>query len=205
MTTRLLNLPDDVTPPPPIVSCEAIKVGGTVYRHSAAKFWPRLVDESFASFPSCTRIELTALTADGFDPVRLDPHAELQRDAERLAGARLQDVIQDTLAQLELLGPPGLIGIRLLASGQELYKSELPADCVDAEIFMYLAGWLLEWARIPHADWSADRHDGQFVARDARGRTVYLFRFDTLRQHVSEGLHRITLTLDPRVAGPTEL
>ncbi|MDA0989593.1 MAG: hypothetical protein O3A51_02435, partial [Verrucomicrobia bacterium] len=61
MRTRLLHVSDEPRADD-TEDCEAIEVRHVVYRHTAAKFWPRLIDESREAFPDCTRIELTALT-----------------------------------------------------------------------------------------------------------------------------------------------
>lgn len=175
-------------------------VGGVEYRHSAAKFWARLIDEAFALFPSCSRLELSVLTAEMLDPVRLDPQAELRRDIDLLMDQDLQGVIQDTLAQLTAFGPPSLVRLRVWDGACELGTQELPADAVDAETFIYLAGWLLEWSRIPHEAWTGAALDGQVVARDRRRQRVYHLPFSARREHISEGLYRISVALDPRVA-----
>src|SRR5438045_2848122 len=108
MHTPLLQVPEGVEPPL-ITACEALNVGGAVHKHSAAKFWPRLIDEALASFPACTTIELAVLTAETLDPLRLDPQAELRRDIDLLMDQQLQDVIKDTLEQLAAFGPPSLV------------------------------------------------------------------------------------------------
>jgi len=204
MRTRLIPLPnaqatagalDNEDAP----TCESFDVGGTRFRHSAAQFWPRLVDEVREAYPDCTRILLETMTAERLDPARLDPLAELQRDVDALAHANMEDVMRETVAQLALLGPPGLVRVRLLAGRHEQFTGELPADAVDAEGFIYLAAWLLEWARIPHQQWQQDTLEGQLVGRDFRRRIVYHLRFDTTREHVKEGLHRLHLTIDARV------
>ena len=201
MSTRLLQFPDGGdAPSPPEPACDALIIGGVPYRHSAAKFWARLVDEALAVAPDCTRIELSVLTAERYDPIRLDPLAELQRDARELAAANLHDVIRDCVAQLNLYGPPPLVHVRVLADSTERMRTELPADCADAETFIYLASWLLEWARLPRDTWQNPLLDGQFVARDKRRRRVYHVRFDSRRDPVREGLYRVTLALDARVA-----
>ena len=202
MPNRLLIAANNA-PPLPGPACELLTIDGVAYRHSAAKFWPRLMDEALALHPDCTRIELAALTTERLDPLRLDPQAELERDARDLADAQLQDIINDTVAQLTLYGPPSLVRVRLLAEGLERYTAELPADCADAEVFLYLAGWMLEWGHVPHALWKQDRLASQFTAQDRRRSRAYHVRFSTQRDHVREGLYRILMTIDPRVCDPS--
>lgn len=185
----------------PEPACDALTVGGVTYRHSAAKFWPRLIDEALALHPACTRIELAALTPEAFDPVRLDPHAELQRDARDLAEALMEDVIRETVAQLALYGPPPLVRVRLLEGDRELYAAELPGDCADAEVFVFLVGWLLEWASVPRDTWINLQLRGAFAARDQRRKRTYGLQFATRREHVREGLYRVVVALDPKVSG----
>lgn len=200
MSSRLLPVPGaEPTDEEAAPTCQTLIIGSTTYRHSAAQFWPRLIDEMRECFPTSTHIELSAVTAAGPDPARLDPLAELQRDLDSLASCDFESVLRETVAELSLLGPPGLVRVRVLDGAATRLDGELPADAVDTESFLYLASWLLEWARLPHADWAAERLDGRFVGRDTGRRRDYHLRFSARRDAVREGLHRLTLTLEPRV------
>ncbi len=200
MSSALLPLTDSpVNAPHPgggaAPACEAWVIGTTRYTHSAAQFWPRLLDEVWAFCDVDPRIALEAVTAERLSPARLDPLAELNRDIEALARSDLAQVMRETAAQLECLGPPGLIRVRVFAGPELRLEGELPGDAVDTESFIYLAGWVLEWSRIPHAQWEGPRCDGLFVARDPRRRRDYHVRHTLTTTPLPEGLLRHTLSI----------
>ena len=197
--SRLLEIAgaDLLEPPRP---CEAFVVGNRSYLHSAARFWPRLVDESIQVCPFLSHIQLVTLTAERINPLRLDPTQELADDIESLLGTDLEAVIQSTIAELEIMGPPTPVRVTLEEGPNEVYAGHLALDCVDAETMIYLTAWLLEWAKIPHEIWHRDDIDGQFVGRVRPGETAYLLSFEFRNRHLSEGLYRHTLSVRPNVA-----
>jgi len=197
--TRLLSLPGHERRDA-LASCNAITVNGIAYGNSAARFWVRLLDEARQGFPACSGIELSALTPEPLDAARLHPQAELENDIQQLMGADLGEVMRQTMQELEMFGPPGPVRVRVLEGPRQLFGDDLPPDCVDTEIFTYLVVWLLEWARIPHAEWDQDSLEGQFVGRDRARRIAYHVPFDVRSAHLSEGLFRRTVVLRPIVA-----
>ncbi len=198
--SRLIEIPgqDLLTPPRP---CNVFVVGNKAHTHSAARFWPRLVDESLQVFPLLTHIQLTTLTSERISPTRLDPQKELTSDVEELLHSDLESVIQNTMEELEMLGPPGPVTVGLMQGPDEIHSGALALESVDAETMIYLTAWLLEWSDIPHEIWHRDDIDGQFVGRVRPGETAYLMSFEFRNRHLSEGLYRHTLTVRPNVAG----
>ena len=197
LLTPATHSPDDRR-----AACKALAVDGVRYANSAAKFWPNLVDEVRADFPSRSHVELAATDGGRLVPDLLFPERELQRDIERLWDADLQAIMQGTLAQLELLGPPGCVQIRLLAKGVPLLSQALPADCVDTETYPYLLVWLLQWARVAEGAWNAEAVAGRFTGVDRRRHREYRFEFALRNEHLSEGLFRRTLLLSAAVQTP---
>jgi hypothetical protein len=175
--------------------CKSLYVRGARYANSAAKFWTALVDEVRERFPPGAQIELETCTGGRLSPDQLFPQLELQRELERLADADLEDVLRQTLAQLELTGPPAPVVIRVRDGETELLLQELPADCVDAEIFPFLVTWLLQWSGVADETWNAESVDGSFAALDRGRRMEYRISFRLANRHLSEGLFRRSLAL----------
>lgn len=174
-------------------------VRGVPYSNSAAKFWPSLVDEIREDFPDCSLIELIASTPGKFGRRHLFPELAFERDLLRLLNANLQDVMRDAVAELEILGPPSSVQVHLLSGQEELLSCELSTDCIDAEIFPYLATWLLEWAGIPDSRWNNEFLAGDITAEDKKRRLVYQISFDMVNRHLSEDLYQRSISLTPSV------
>jgi hypothetical protein len=100
----------------------------------------------------------------------------------------LRTAFRDTIAQLELLGPPSPIRVHLSSGGREMGSMDLPLDCADADLLPYLLVWLLEWAAISEYAWNRESVGGEMVATDSRRGYVYAIRFDLQNRHLSEGL-----------------
>jgi len=154
-------------------------------------------------FPGYSRIELTSVTSESIDPMRLDPQRELENDMQDLLDKDLEQVISQTITELEMFGAPPPVQIRVMETSLERYSGQLPPDSVDAETLTYLIAWLLEWGRVPHDVWNRDELDAQFVARDSDRGVAYHIAFNINCRHLSEGLYRRTVDLRPTVA-PTE-
>gem|GEM_PF-666795 len=170
-------------------------VDGEPFTNSAAKFWLSLLDEISQDYPDCTTVELEAATCGPLDPSQLHPEQEFAREAERLWGCRLQDLIRETVAQLELLGPPGPVIIRLFSGSDLRLEQILPTECVDAEIYPYLITWLLEWSRLAALHWNNPLIEGSFTATDRDSRRIYHVQVRLENQHLSEDLFRRRLRL----------
>jgi hypothetical protein len=172
-------------------------VNGLPYRHTAAKFWPTLIDEVRQDFPSCTMVELAAACSGLLERRHLYPELAFQRDLEDLLNKNLDEEMRNTLAALDVTGPPPAVSIRLMAGEREVLADSLPLDCVDAEIFTYLVAWPLEWGAIPIAQWNNEFLSGEFLAEDRRRRRSYTFSFSLVNRHLSEGLFKRVLSLAP--------
>lgn len=146
-------------------------------------------------FPDYSRIELTSITSESIDPMRLDPQRELEHDIQDLLDKDLEQVISQTITELEMFGSPPPVQIRVMETSLECYSSQLPPDSVDAETLTYLIAWLLEWGRVPHDTWNCDELDSQFVARDPDRGVAYHIAFNITCRHLSEGLYRRTVDL----------
>ena len=165
--------------------------------NSAAKFWPSLVDEVTAAFPRCDRVELSAPSAAPLRCEDLFPSWSLQRELERYGGEDLAQAIQDTMAELALLGAPASVVIRLLAGAEVLFTRDLPADSLDADTFPFFAGWLFAWAGLHHSTWNDASLAGIVRMEDRRRRLAYTLEFDAAYVHLSEGLYRRTVSVTP--------
>ena len=181
-------------------SARALYVRGRRYQHSAAKFWPTLVDEVRRDFPQCSVIELSVPVTSPLSSDHLHPVLSLERQFERLAGVDLRKVISETLAELDIMGGPASVRVRLLAGDAELAAATLADDCVDAEIFPYLAVWLLEWAGIDSCEWGSEFLAGEFLAEDRLRRCSYDISFGVRYRELSEGLRELVVALLPGAA-----
>ena len=182
---------EPVDRPPP----KSLHVDGIRYSNAAAKFWPSLIDEVAEDFPDCTRIELIASAASPLEPGLLFPVIALEEGLDALQRANLHDVMNDVLAELELLGPPAPVLIRLLADEKELLSTNLPLDCMDSETFPYLVVWPLKWAGLPASVWNSETLSGRFTGEDRRRGIIYGIAFSLANTHRKEGLYRRTLSV----------
>jgi hypothetical protein len=173
----------------------ALFVLDTRYANSAAKFWPSLIDEIQADFAECASLELTTHTTSPFSREQLFPHISLERDLDSFLGRDMDETMANILAELEILGPPTSVQIRLLAGDREVHSQELSLDCVDSETFPFLVVWPLEWSGIPETKWNDERLHGNVTAEDRKRRLVYCMNFDLTNTHVSEGLYKRTMSV----------
>ena len=198
MTGILDNLPGGAKPKRG-PACTALHIGGRRFANSAAKFWPTLTDEALQRRPDCSALELSATCSGALAADRLYPERELQKNIMELKDADLEQVIHNTIAELELCGPPGPVEMRILDAHGEATGLCLPLDVVDAELMPYLLTWLLKWAGIPESEWHAERVSGTIAADDVRRKLHYEFAFDLTSRHLAEGLYRRALRLQPKV------
>lgn len=199
---RLINRKHDKTLPDK-PGTQWLFVRGVRYSNTAAKFWPSLIDEVREDFPDCSMIELAASTSADLGPEQLFPEIIFERDIHHLLTMDMEEVMRNTLAELEILGPPSSVQIRLLSGEEELLSSALPLDCIDAEIFPFLIVWLLEWAGIPESQWNNEFLQGDITAEDTRRRLVYQMSFSLKNSHLSEGLYRRSISLGGVGVTPT--
>ena len=176
---------------------QVVFVDGVPSANSASKFWPSLVDEALAGYPSCDRVELSAPSGAPLRFEDLFPSWSLQRDIERYRGVDLEQALQATMAELALLGAPARVALRLLAAGEVLLSRALPADSLDADTFPFFVGWLFEWAGIYRSRWNDAALSGAVRMEDRRRRRAYALAFEAAYEHLSEGLYRRTVSVTP--------
>ena len=179
---------------------KSLYIDGIRYTNAAAKFWPSLLDEVSDDFPDCTRIELCAPASGLLNRDLLFPELALEADIRAMQGRSVRELMKDTLAELELLGPPAAVQVRLLAREKECLATELPPDCVDAETFPFLVVWPLEWAGVPETAWNDASVEGEFSGEDKRRGSIYGLSFRLTITPISEGLHRRCLSVTHTVA-----
>ena len=170
-------------------------VDGVPTTNSAAKFWPSLVDEVCGEYPDCTRVELSAPATAPLEFEDLFPVWSLQKDIDEHKDTDIRQAMARTLAELELLGGPSPVTLRLLCADTELLATDLPQDCLDSETFPFLLVWLLEWAGLHHSEWNEDLSEGELTMVNRERRLRYLLAFELRHEHLSEGLYRRTVTL----------
>ena len=174
-------------------------VGGLRYANAAAKFWSSLIDEIRQDFPNCSMVELAAATGERLEPRHLFPEIALEDDLHRLLEMDIREMMSNTLAELDILGAPSSVHVRLLSGRQETLSVELPLDCIDAEIFPYLLVWPLQWAGIPDCSWNSELLSGDFTAEDRKRGLIYQMTFSLVNRHLSEGLFRRSISMIPSV------
>jgi hypothetical protein len=175
----------------------ALFINKVRYGNAAAKFWSSLIDEVLEDFPQCSMIELSGLSSVRLEHDLLYPQRALEKDLNRLVLTDMEAMMKETIAELEILGPPSAVNIRLGKGSEELYAGNLSIDCVDADIFPYLIVWPLAWAGIPEATWNKERLEGDFTAEDRTRHLTYAIPFALSINHVSEGLYRRVFTATP--------
>jgi len=169
----------------------ALTVGGVRWTHAAARFWASLLSEVAADYPDCNALVFETLAGTVLTRDLLFPEMALQRELDRLQPTvRVEQALQEALAEFEIFGPPGAVRFSLLAGNREIKRCELPLDCVDADIFAYLLAWLMEWAELPESQWNSDRVEGAFPVRDPDDAWSSRLQFEFTRRHISEGLYR---------------
>mgnify|MGYP001570402606 CR=1 FL=1 len=165
-------------------------VKGIRYTNSSSKFWCGLIEEITRYFPRCTDIELSSSVSDTLNHELLFPEAGLERDFKRLLFADIEAEMKKTIAELEILGPPPAVHIRLLSHADEIVSRDLPLDIIDAEIFSCLVVWPLKWSAIPESRWNDAVIKGSVRLEERRQRRVYGMSFTMEKQPLSEGLFR---------------
>lgn len=166
-----------------------------VSNHAAAKFWSGLIDEVLADYPFPTVISLCAATSGCLSPDDLRPDRILARDMAALAGKDLQQAYRETLAVLEMTGPPLPTTLRLTRSGEPRPFLTAMLDLPDAETMPFLVAWLLEWLDVPPERWNDAMVAGAFVAEDLFRHRRYEVHCQLACKHLSEGLYAREATL----------
>ena len=173
----------------------ALRVGGKPYSNAAAKFWMTFIDGVLDACPLCTLATISAPAASALKPDQLFPERELARQLESAAVVDLDAALRETIAELELLGPPCAVRVRLYGKDSSVLIDNWPLDCLDAELLPYMVVWLLEWAGIPPALWNYENVTGELEGEDRSRFLTYSFSYNLHHRHVSEGLYERTLSL----------
>ena len=169
---------------------KALSIRGQRFNNSAAKFWSALIDELTEEYKGCRRVVLEALNEGNLNPELLFPERELEHELNLLSSG-LEDVRavwQKALEDFELYGPPGAVIMNIFSDSGEVRRVTLPMDCLDAEIFMYLLAWLLEWSDLPVSAWNEPAIKGSFSAADPLRGFKYDFNFTIEHAPLKEGL-----------------
>lgn len=170
------------------------RVGGRWYANSAALFWPGFVEDLTARWPGWAAAELSAPGPPGWDAGVLEPARSLAEDLAARSVAPPAREWEALVAELSLLGPPAGVRLRVLDGQGGVLADEAPPE-VDAETFLFLAGWLLRWADLPDCLWSRPELRGNFAAEwpGSPGPRVIAFGLRTVA--LAEGLVHRQLTL----------
>ncbi|MBN2302002.1 MAG: hypothetical protein JXN60_05740 [Lentisphaerae bacterium] len=180
-------------------SIESLSVNDTSYTHTAAKFWPSLIDEVHEDYPACSCIRLSAPISDALSRRHLTPGDTLADQLAGLMDTSIEDVMNETLAELKILGPPPCVHIQLFNGRIQILSQDLPTECVDASLFPYLLVWPLEWAGIPSDNWNMKSVSGTFTAKDKKRGLAYKMSFSVSRTLMSEDLYMQSINLIPLV------
>lgn len=169
-----------------------VRIGRKVYRNSAALFWPGFLD-GLSNRPG--RVSFFELSAACCGPISRDilfPDRALRRDLERALKEGSAGRLADAVAELAMLGPPGPVRLKLVGEDSSETVETMP-ESVNAETFVFLVAWLLEWAGVPETRWNGPVPDHVVEIRDLYGSGVRSLRFSLFRRHLSEGLEEATL------------
>lgn len=171
-------------------------VAGTKFVNSAAMFWVGLIDEVRETFPKCERIEMAASCPGRLKDECRWPQKAFERDLESLATADVGSVLREAVAEMELLGGPAPIALRLYEGAAELWTGTIPADCADADMFPYLVTWPLFWGDLPERDWNSEILSGRVEGQSVGGERVYDVGMELRNRHLSEDLYERVFVVD---------
>ena len=181
---------------------DPLYVNDIPFSNAASKFWTSLVDEASRLFEAGPVIEMTAPCVIPLRRRLLFPNILTEEDLADAAGANPSAVMADTLAAIEMLGPPPSVTLSVLRDGRRVHEQTVPEETLDSETFPYLLVWLLEWSGIAPGQWNRSRLRGAFRGEDRKHRRLFAVNFNLKRRHLSEGLFALTLALRGDV-GPT--
>lgn len=167
-----------------------LHVDGFPYDNTAAKFWTCLLDEVADNYPAGTQVAMAATCSGKLVADLLVPEMILQRDMRKLETEDTQEVIDDAMGVLELIGPPPGVRLRLTAPGESAALREIDLEDIDAELMPFLLAWLLEWAQVPDGLWNRKAIRGKILAEDRQRHLVYSITFDLATRLLSEELYQ---------------
>ncbi|MDD5483702.1 MAG: hypothetical protein PHP98_08645 [Kiritimatiellae bacterium] len=172
-------------------------IRGRRFTNTAAKFWSNLIDELCEDYTESRLITLEAAHDGALGPALLFPELELQREMDRtdFSAEGLRKAWRKALDDFEIYGPPGAVYLAVFSDFGETRRITLPMDCVDAEIFLYLLAWLLEWSDLPSGLWNEPQVKGAFSGIDPLRRFKYFLYFKIEHRPLKEGLFKWKLEL----------
>lgn len=170
-------------------------VEGVRYTNSASKFWYGLMDEITEDFPECTCIELSSIASDRLSADLLFPEQTLEKDLKQFLDSDIEAEMKNTIAELEIIGAPSPVQIRLFSAEKDLLSRQLPDDVIDSEILSYMIVWPLKWADIPEVQWNSELLEGCISIEDRIKGLVYSASFNLAKKDLSEGLFRRSICL----------
>ena len=168
-------------------------VAGKTYVNSAAKFWLWFLRESRTEFSGAVAFEMSAPGTGVLDRRILFPEETLAAEWERLDAAAARQEYVATVQELDLLGPPA--GVRLRVMGEVGVLANRAVEAIDAETFPYLVGWLLEWGTLEAMLWSQAFVSGGFEAESVDGGECLEIAFDLVTAELGEGMVMRTITI----------
>lgn len=176
-------------------------INDIAYSNSAAKFWPALVDEAGFLNPAIRKIAIRGTSAGELEKQQLFPGLMHGKEMEKLLHKNLEEVMRQTAAELELTGPPPSVNVTLLSKNdQEITRTELPLDCIDADLLSFFLVWILRWSGTDESKWNNEFIEGSFHAEDRFNKREYDFSFTLHNNHLAEGLYDRTCTLPIRIS-----
>ena len=170
-------------------------INGRRYAHTAARFWMALFDEVLDRFPAYTAVELSAISALTLDHDLLNPAASLERMLQAPPPA---DALAAMVQELDWAGPPASIRVTVRQGTDVCLEGHLSTEVADAETFMYLTAWLLEWAQITAFQWTAERVEGNFSAEDECHRQIHSAAFTLQADRLEEDMLQYKLRIQDR-------
>ncbi len=105
---------------------KVLSVRGRQFNNSAAKFWSALVDELITEYAGCHSVALETVNEGRLDPELLFPEVGLERELNFISNNadNINEVWRKALADFELYGPPGSVGMRIYShSGEQRFDS----------------------------------------------------------------------------------
>ena len=167
-------------------------VNGHRYDHAATRYWMALFDEVCERYPEHTAVELSTTSALPLDRDLLNPAASLERMLQTPPPSRS---LAELLKELEWTGPPAGIRIAVYQGKDLCLEGRISTEVADAETFMYLVAWLLEWAKIPTFQWNAESVRGDFRAEAPPYGHIYDAAFSLHTETLDEEMMKYTLSM----------
>lgn len=174
---------------------QGLWIRGARFNHSAAKFWSQLIDEICVALPECDGFRFASSGDFELQRRLLFPERDLEHDWLDFSDAEMKTLWDETVAQMNLLDQTDWAVIRLQRDGGDLEHPPFLREQIDADTYLYLLAWLLEWAGIPEASWNLESLRGEFAAEHFQRKWRYELRFELRQNHIHEGLYQRALTL----------